>query len=60
MADEKDEQRVRRYLRETFPQVPAVTEDRLVAVPQSDLYPGALGNVGAVEHIAKELYPDAF
>ncbi len=60
VADAKDEKRVRSYLQKTFPQVPAVKEDRLVAVPQSDLYPGALGNVGAVEHIAAELYPDAF
>lgn len=60
VADDADEQRIRDYLHATFPDVTAVREDRLIAVPQADLYPGALGGVDAVEHIAQELYPDAF
>ncbi|MGW5877233.1 ABC transporter substrate-binding protein [Nocardiopsis terrae] len=54
------EEQTREYLRDTFPEVPAVENDLLVAIPASDLYPGALGNVDAVETIAQELYPDAF
>lgn len=53
------EKQVRAYLRKTFPAVTAVAEDRLVAVPASDMYPGTLGNISAVETIAKTLYPDA-
>ncbi|MCY9783927.1 ABC transporter substrate-binding protein [Nocardiopsis sp. EMB25] len=53
------EERTREYLRGTFPDVPAVEDDLLIAVPASDLYPGALGNVDAVETIAQRLYPDA-
>ncbi|OLT47573.1 zinc ABC transporter substrate-binding protein [Saccharomonospora sp. CUA-673] len=51
------EEQTRNYLRNTFPDVPAVQEDRLIAVPQSDLYPGTLGNIDAVETIANRLYP---
>ncbi|MFV2195027.1 ABC transporter substrate-binding protein [Nocardiopsis sp. LOL_012] len=54
------EEQVREYLRSTFPEVPAVEDDLLVAVPASDLFPGTLGNIDAVEVIAQVLYPDAF
>ncbi|WP_304454803.1 ABC transporter substrate-binding protein [Nocardiopsis sp. YSL2] len=54
------EEETREYLRSTFPDVPAVEDDLLIAIPASDLYPGALGNIDAVETIAQELYPDAF
>ncbi|MEV4999525.1 ABC transporter substrate-binding protein [Nocardioides sp. LML1-1-1.1] len=54
------EKQVRAYLERTFPRVTAVAEDRLVAVPASDMYPGTLGNISAVERIAAALYPDSF
>ncbi|NKZ00423.1 ABC transporter substrate-binding protein [Nocardiopsis alborubida] len=54
------EEQTREYLRSTFPDVPAVEDDVLIAVPASDLYPGSLGNIDAVETIAQKLYPDAF
>lgn len=60
VANSAQEDQVRDYLRETFPDVPAVRNDVLIAVPQSDLYPGTLGNITAVETIASGLYPDAF
>ncbi|GAB3171295.1 hypothetical protein GCM10027059_39310 [Myceligenerans halotolerans] len=44
----------------TFPEVTAVKEDRLVAVPSSGLFPGSVGNVSAVEKVAQALYPEAF
>lgn len=56
----EQEERTRAYLRETFPDVPAVQNDLLIAVPQSDLYPGTLGNIDAVETIAQRLYPEAY
>lgn len=58
--DDAQEAQVRDYLATTFPEVTAVKEDRLVAVPSSGLFPGAVGNVTAVEEIARALYPDAF
>lgn len=54
------EKQVRAYLERTFPGVTAVAEDRLIAVPASDMYPGTLGNITAVETIAAALYPDSF
>ncbi len=60
VASPGQEERTRAYLRETFPDVPAVQDDLLIAVPQSDLYPGTLGNIDAVETIAGRLYPEAF
>lgn len=60
ISDAKHERQVRDYLRKTFPGVPAVRNDVLIAVPQSDLYPGTLGNIEAVETIASKLYPDSF
>lgn len=60
ISSPSQEQQIRSYLRKTFPDVPAVQEDRLIAIPQSDLYPGTLGNIDAVETIAHKLYPDAF
>jgi iron complex transport system substrate-binding protein len=56
---EDDERLSRDYLERTFPTVTAVREDRIVAVPASDLYPGTMGNVGAVELIAAALHPAA-
>lgn len=54
------EEQTRSYLKKTFPDVPAVKNDLLIAIPESDLHPGTLGNIGAVETIAKRIYPDAF
>ncbi|GAB3213648.1 ABC transporter substrate-binding protein [Marinactinospora thermotolerans] len=56
----EEEQQTRDYLRRTFPDVPAVKDDLLIAVPSSDLFPGTLGNIDAVETIAHALHPDAF
>lgn len=53
----EQEKATRDYLAATFPQVSAVKENRLIAVPASDLFPGTLGNVSAVESIAAALYP---
>lgn len=52
------EKQVRAYLAKTFPEVDAVKQNRLVALPASDVFPGTLGNVDAVEAIAAALYPD--
>lgn len=60
VTDAAQERQVRDYLRRTFPDVTAVAQDRLVAIPAADLFPGALGNVTAVETIAEELYPERF
>ncbi|CAL9332313.1 hypothetical protein SUDANB121_00108 [Nocardiopsis dassonvillei] len=58
--DAEHEAATRAHLAATFPDVAAVAEDRLVAVPNSDLFPGTLGNIDAVERIAAELHPDLF
>jgi iron complex transport system substrate-binding protein len=60
VTDNAHEKQVRDYLARTFQTVTAVSEDRLVAIPASDLYPGTLGNVTAVETISAALYPDRF
>lgn len=57
VTDDDHEKRTRDYLRRTFPDVPAVRDGRLIAVAASDLYPGTLGNIGAVETIARGLHP---
>lgn len=54
------EKQIRGYLKKTFPSVPAVRKDVVIAVPQSDLYPGTLGNIDAVETIAARLHPESF
>ncbi|WP_116951414.1 ABC transporter substrate-binding protein [Jiangella endophytica] len=51
------EQQTRDYLARTFPDVTAVRTGTLVAVPASDLFPGTLGNIDAVELIAGALHP---
>lgn len=56
----ENEEQTREYLETTFPDTPAVQNDLLIAVDQSDLYPGTLGNIDAVETIAAQLYPSAF
>lgn len=58
--DEQHETATREYLTSTFPDMPAVRDGRLIAVSTSDMFPGTLGNVAAVRHIAEELYPEAF
>ncbi|RPF20624.1 ABC transporter substrate-binding protein [Myceligenerans xiligouense] len=58
--DDAQEAQARDYLTATFPEVTAVREDRLVAVPSSGLFPGSVGNVTAVEDVARAFYPDAF
>lgn len=58
--DADHEEATRAYLEETFPDVSAVAQGRLIAVPGSDLFPGTLGNIGAVERVAEGLHPDRF
>ncbi|WP_435299087.1 ABC transporter substrate-binding protein [Timonella sp. A28] len=60
VSSPEQEQQIRDYVTKTFPKVAAVKDNKLIAVPQSDLYPGTLGNVEAVELIAQQLYPTAF
>ncbi|EWS82424.1 zinc ABC transporter substrate-binding protein [Brachybacterium phenoliresistens] len=57
--DAAHEQATRDYLTSTFPQMPAVAESRLIAVPSTSLFPGTLGNVSAVRTIAEALHPGA-
>ena len=52
MSDPAHEAAVRSYLAATFPDMPAVRDGRLIAVPSTDLFPGTLGNVSAVRLIA--------
>lgn len=59
VSDPAHEAAVRSYLATTFPDMPAVRDGRLIAVPSTDLFPGTLGNVSAVRLIAEGLYPDA-
>ncbi|WP_129667773.1 ABC transporter substrate-binding protein [Phytoactinopolyspora endophytica] len=58
--DEQHEAATREYLTSTFPDMPAVREDRLIVVSTSDMFPGTLGNISSVRRIAEHLYPDAF
>lgn len=58
--DADHEAATREYLTTTFPDLPAVREDRLVAVSTADVFPGTLGNITIVRDIAEQLYPDAF
>ncbi|GAA3169440.1 hypothetical protein GCM10020001_114540 [Nonomuraea salmonea] len=60
MYDDKHEAATRKYLTTTFPDMPAVLDDRLIAVSSADVFPGTLGNVSIVRQIAERLYPDAF
>ncbi len=57
VTDEAHERATRDYLRKTFPDMPAVKNDRLIAIPFSDTFPGTLGNIDAVQRIAAGLYP---
>ncbi|WP_305093321.1 ABC transporter substrate-binding protein [Prescottella sp. R16] len=43
------------YLRTTFPTMTAVHTNRLIAVPASNMFPGTLGNIDAVETVAHGL-----
>lgn len=54
------EQATRDYLTATFPELPAVVNDRLIAVAAADTFPGTLGNVALVRQIAEALHPEAF
>ena len=58
--DEEHEVATRDYLTTTFPDMPAVREDRLIAVSSADVFPGTLGNISIVRDIAERLYPSAF
>ncbi|WP_396658753.1 ABC transporter substrate-binding protein [Microbacterium oxydans] len=58
VSDPAHEAAVRSYLAATFPDMPAVRDGRLIAVPSTDLFPGTLGNVSAVRLIAEGLHPD--
>jgi iron complex transport system substrate-binding protein len=59
-TDPAHEAAARAYLTETFPDMPAVRDDRLIAISTSDTFPGTLGNISVVHRIAQALYPDAF
>ncbi|MEU4361478.1 ABC transporter substrate-binding protein [Promicromonospora sp. NPDC023987] len=58
VSDAEHEAAAREYLTSTFPDMPAVREDRLIAVSAADVFPGTLGNVAAVRQIAEALYPE--
>ncbi|GAB3630823.1 ABC transporter substrate-binding protein [Microbacterium shaanxiense] len=58
--DAEHEAAVRAYLTTTFPDMPAVKEDRLIAVASADMFPGTLGNISVVRQIAEHLYPERF
>jgi iron complex transport system substrate-binding protein len=58
--DEEHEAATREYLTTTFPDLPAVRENRLIAVSSADVFPGTLGNISIVREIAEQLYPSAF
>ena len=58
VSDPAHEAAVRSYLADTFPDMPAVRDGRLIAVPSTDLFPGTLGNVSAVRLSAEGLHPD--
>jgi iron complex transport system substrate-binding protein len=58
--DEAHEQATREYLTSTFPDMPAVRDDKLITISSADVFPGTLGNVTAVRQVAEGLYPDAF
>ncbi|ASO20580.1 iron complex transport system substrate-binding protein [Actinoalloteichus hoggarensis] len=58
--DEDHKAATREYLTTTFPDLPAVREDRLIAVSSADVFPGTLGNISVVRDIAERLYPDVF
>lgn len=60
VSDDAHEQATRDYLTSTFPDMPAVREDNLIAISSADVFPGTLGNVTAVQQVAEGLYPDAF
>ncbi|MFE7223954.1 ABC transporter substrate-binding protein [Nocardioides sp. NPDC057577] len=60
VREQAEAERVETYLRQTFPDVTAVKEDRFVALRTPDTFPGTLGNVTAVRTIAEGLHPDAF
>lgn len=58
--DEEHEAATREYLNDTFPDMPAVRDERLIAVSTSDMFPGTPGNISVVRAIAEQLYPEAF
>lgn len=58
--DDAHEAATREYLTSTFPDMPAVRDDRLIAVSSADMFPGTLGNIEVVRQIAEALYPDEF
>lgn len=54
------EAETREYLSKTFPDMPAVRDNRVIAVSSADVFPGTLGNISVVRQIAEQLYPDKF
>lgn len=54
------EKETRDYLKKTFPDMPAVKNNRIIVVSTSDMFPGTLGNVKAVKAISQGLYPEAY
>lgn len=58
--NKEHEDATRAFLRQKFPNVPAVKENRLVAIDSDEVMPGTWGNIRAVQEIARGLHPDAF
>lgn len=54
----EQEQNARSFFKRNFPEVEAVKKGRLIAISAADAFPGAWGNIAAVEKIAQGLYPD--
>lgn len=54
------EAETREYLSKAFPDMPAVRDNRVIAVSSADMFPGTLGNVSVVRQIAEQLYPEQF
>lgn len=60
VMNEGHEEAVRRLLREQFPDVTAVRDDRIVAVASDAVMPGTWGNIEVLEELAHFFHPDAF
>lgn len=56
-ANDKQVEATRAYLKKHFPEVKAVTDDRLINIGADQVMPGSWGNIDAVRTIAEGLYP---
>ncbi|MFJ3957056.1 ABC transporter substrate-binding protein [Arthrobacter sp. NPDC090010] len=57
--DKAHEQATLAFLRQKFPNVPAVKDNRLIAIDSDEVMPGTWGNIRAVQEIARGLHPAA-